>query len=88
MLGSTKGPCDFKEAEGLFRQTGDKRGLIYCLISNSQLAFKNDRDNALKTLKEALKKAKAYGYEIEEGYAKMVLSAFYKNPDMIPFNLA
>ncbi len=81
---------DIKDAEGLFRETRDNRGLILCSISRCQMGcLKNGRKDSLtNALVSAYNDAKEAGFRVEALYAKSVLKAFLKGPETLPLNLA
>ncbi len=79
---------DFREAEKLFKITKDRRGLVYCLLSVSQIEFAKDPKKGIRLAKEALRKALSLNLGVEIRYAKKVLETMSKHPEKLPLNLA
>jgi tetratricopeptide (TPR) repeat protein len=79
---------DFQEAAILFKETRDRRGLIYCALSIGEIDFRRDRKKGVRAFSSALKKAEKLGLGVESRYARELLSAAQKAPESIPLNLA
>jgi tetratricopeptide (TPR) repeat protein len=78
---------DFLDAQKLFKETIDERGLAYCELSLGELEFLKGRlKDASKLFNEALKRAKRFSFGVEIKYAKRLLKAL-KTGKGFPFNL-
>ena len=89
MLGRSEDALkDFKEAKALFRQTKDKRGLVYCQLTIGQIEFARNEAKGVKTLAEAYTRARDLKLAVEARYAKTLLAAAEKDPSALPMNLA
>jgi len=78
---------DFLDAQKLFKETIDERGLSYCELSLGELEFLKGRFvNASALLKKALKRAKGFSFGIEIKHANRLIKAL-KTGKGFPFNL-
>ena len=76
------------QAEALFKETGDSRGLIYCELGFAQADFIIGKEQeAVRRLKRALKRADKLGLKTEAGYARKLLRAIESAPGSMPLSL-
>jgi tetratricopeptide (TPR) repeat protein len=77
----------FIQAEEFFKETGDPRGKVYCVLGRGELSYiRGDRARALRAFRRGEKIAADYGFLIEKKYAHRLLTQ-YKSGRGFPLNL-